>query len=104
LEEATLRLRLTLRFGMELLDLKTVVDEDDKERIEREAKWIDKQADKIAEAVQGGFVKRRDRDEYVNLMRKKFIGYAVIGLVVLLGISGAFYYRARKVLRERKLI
>ena len=37
-------------------------------------------------------------------MRKKFIGYGIIGLIVLFGISVGFFYNLRKILKERKLL
>ena len=81
-----------------------VAEEDDQAVIERESKWIEKQVDKIVEAVEASFVKRRDRDELANLMRKKLIGFAIVGLLVLLAISGFFYLSLRKTFRERKMI
>ena len=104
METEPLRLQLNLRFGIELLDLKVVVDESDQERIDKEAKWIDKQIDKINEVVESSFSKRVGRDEYANLMRKKLIGYAIIGLIVLSAISGCFFVQLRKTFKERKLI
>jgi hypothetical protein len=41
-------------------------------------------------------VKRKDRDELANLMRKKLIGYAIVGLLALVVISGFFYISIRK--------
>jgi len=49
-------------------------------------------------------VKRKDRDELANLMRKKLIGFAIIGLLVLVAISGFFYLSIRKTFKERKMI
>ena len=86
------------------MDLKAVPDETDQERVEREAKYIEKQADKINEAIQGSAVTRRDRDEYANLMRKKLIGYGVLGIIVLLGVSLGFFANLRKIFKERKMI
>lgn len=54
--------------------------------------------------VKGTFVKRRDREEYANLMRKKLIGYGLIGMLALVVISVFFYYNLRKTFHERKLI
>ena len=56
------------------------------------------------EAVEASFVKRKDRDELANLMRKKLIGFAMIGLVVLVAISGFFYVSIRKTFKERKMM
>lgn len=99
-----MRVQLSLKFGIELLDMKVVVNESDQERISREAKWIDKQIDKINEVVGSSFSKRTWRNEYANLMRKKLIGYAIIGLIMLCLISGCFYIQLRKTFKDRKLI
>lgn len=103
-ELTKIRLSVSLRFGMELLDLKVVAEEVDQEMVDREAKWIEKQADKIEEIVKNSYIKRRDRDEYANLMRKKMIGLAGVGLLVLAGIAGCFYVNLRTIFKERKLM
>ena len=37
-------------------------------------------------------------------MRKKMIGYAIIGLIVLIGISLGFFVQLRKIFKERKIL
>lgn len=58
---SVLELRVELRWGLELLDLQVLPEETDQEEILREARWIDKQADKILEVVNSAAVQRNNR-------------------------------------------
>ena len=81
-----------------------MAEDDDKQKVVKEAEWIKNQAESIEEVIKNSFEKRVVRDEYANLMRKKMIGYAIVGILVVIVISISFYVSLRKIFKDRKIM
>jgi hypothetical protein len=89
---------------LELLELDSLAEESDQDLLLKEARWIDKQADKVLELLASSSQQLSDRGELQNLMGLKLVFFALLGVISVVAINAFFYLSLRKTFRERKMI
>jgi hypothetical protein len=76
----------------------------DQENIHREVDWLENQKNKLLESINRIDTGRASSSDLADLMSTKLVVFAILGLVVIIGMNLVFYQQTKQTLRSRKLI
>lgn len=95
---------ITSNSGIEVMELHELPNLDDAENLERELNWLSSQNDALKERADNLVGLRNTNEEIAMMVGTKMIIFAVIGMLVILGVNLVFYRSIKKTLKDRKLI
>ncbi len=79
-------------------------DKSDSENLERELAWLENQKKNLFESLSRMEGLRASTEGLAGMMSTKMIGFAVLGLVAILGVNFLFFRELKKTFKERKII
>ena len=72
--------------------------------MKKEVEWLDKQTDAMLKAIDNASTQRNTKISLTDTMETKFILFAALGVLSILGINLYLYFSLRRTFRDRKLI
>lgn len=86
------------------MEFELLPDKSDSENVERELNWLENQKKKLFESLDRMEGLRAGSEGLTNMMSKKMIVFAVIGLLTILVVNFYFYKEIKKIFKDRKII
>lgn len=103
-DDQPIKMFMNIMSGLEMANMEYLPDNTDQENLHKEIDWLEGQKKSLFDALNRIEGVRTTADQLSANMNTKYIIFAMLGLLGVIGVNFVFYTQTKKTLKDRKLI